>query len=72
MMVIISALIFFRTVMPTLLPGGWLRNELQNLLCFCTPPQGKALPSRLRKREKEEAFKKKGINDQASMDNSKV
>ena len=72
MMVIISALIFFRTVMPTLLPGGWFRNELQNLLRFCNPPQDKALPSRLRKREKEEAFKKKGINDQASMDNSKV
>lgn len=72
MMVIISALIFFRTVMPTLLPGGWFRNELQNLLHFCNPPQDKALPSRLRKREKEEAFKKKGINDQASMDNSKV
>ena len=63
MMVIISALIFFRTVMPTLLPGGWLRDELRNLLCFCTPPQGKALPSRLRNREKEEAFKEKGIND---------
>lgn len=72
MMVIISALIFFRTVMPTLLPGGWFRNELQNLLHFCNPPQDKALPSRLRKREKEEAFKKKGINDQASVDNSKV
>lgn len=72
MMVIISSLIFFKTVMPTLLPRGWLRNELQNLLRFCTPPQGKARPGRLRKGEKEEAFKEKGVNDQASVDNSKV
>lgn len=72
MMVIISALTFFRTVMPTLLPRGWLRNELQNLLRFCTPPQGKARPSRLRKGGKEEASKEKGVNDQASMDSSRV
>ena len=71
-MVAISALTFLRTVMPTLLPRGWLRNELQNLLRFCAPPQGKARPSRLRKGEKEEASKEKGVNDQASMDNSKV
>lgn len=42
----------FRTGMPTLLPGSWLKNGPQNLLCLWALLQGKALSSSLKKRKK--------------------
>lgn len=73
MMMISAEEMLFRTGMPTLLPGSWLKNGSQNLLCFWAQPQNKALLSSSKKRkEKLIHLRKNRLKEQPSVGNSYV